>query len=520
MNGLATFSSFRIKSTKLLETKPRVFIFVSNSKFIFTMFKHFVFSGLFFFASLLSIQADSIWTVASVPNPTLIGSGYISDPDQVLPYEQRTAILSYLKAIKDSTDNEVAVVIVNSIGEAVPHDFGVELFNFWGIGVKGKDNGLLIFLVMDQRRVEFITGYGMEGVLPDAICKRIQMVAMVPRFKEGAYGKGLQDGLDWVYKIMKDPANEAYLASQAEFIEHHEAQEDGVTYVWIVFVLYLMFAIAAYYDRNENFAFGSRKSLFVTHPQVKKIPINRFWWIVWYVLTPLLFFIYLFQNPNTESIIGAAYFLSLIWVLERTYRSNAWFEVKKDADTYNQYLAFKKLQTGLVIAAIVFPIFGWYLIWWLLRKLNIIRNTPRPCGTCGALMKKLDEKSDDAKLKSGQLKEEELGSVDYDVWVCEKGHKHDVLKFESNLTTYSACKKCGFKTVKVTDRTTLVSATEYSTGTGERTYTCMHCQHLWKETYTIPKVTKSSSSSGSSSSGGSSSFGGGSSGGGGSGSSW
>jgi uncharacterized protein len=521
INGLATFSSFRIKSTKLLETKPRVFIFVSNSKFIFTMFKHFIFSGLFFFASLLSIQADSIWTVASVPNPTLIGSGYISDPDQVLPYEQRTAILSYLKAIKDSTDNEVAVVIVNSIGEAVPHDFGVELFNLWGIGVKGKDNGLLIFLVMDQRRVEFITGYGMEGVLPDALCKRIQMVAMVPRFKEGAYGKGLQDGLDWVYKIMKDPANEVYLASQAEFIEHHDDMDGIPEFAWITLGVFLVFVAWSYYVRHDNKAFGSPYALKSSGSQLKNTPIRRSWWIFWHVVLPIPFLLAIFAKPTIGVILFSLWCLSLVWVLERTVRLNRWFETIKDPDTYKQYLAFNKSRTGYVMAAIVFPVLGWYLVWWFLSKLKKIRNTPRPCSTCGALMKKLDEKSDDAKLVAGQKKEEELGSVDYDVWVCDKGHKHDVLKYESSLTSYDACKKCGFITSKVTDRTTLIAATEYSTGTGQKTHTCKHCGHVRLETYTIPKITASSSSSGGSSGGGGgSSFGGGSSGGGGSGSSW
>lgn len=100
-----------------------------------------------------------------------------------------------LVALEDSTTAQVAVVFVNSIGEQIPEDFATALFKKWGIGYDKKDNGLLMLFVKDKRRMEFETGFGLEGILPDAICKRIQTEKMVPYAKIGSYDKAVIEGV-------------------------------------------------------------------------------------------------------------------------------------------------------------------------------------------------------------------------------------------------------------------------------------------------------------------------------------
>lgn len=73
--------------------------------------------------------------------------------------------------------------------------FAIQLLNQWGVGKKGKDNGLVILLVTDQRCIQFYTGYGLEGVLPDAICKRIQTKYMIPYLKDGNWNEGMVAGI-------------------------------------------------------------------------------------------------------------------------------------------------------------------------------------------------------------------------------------------------------------------------------------------------------------------------------------
>ena len=80
--------------------------------------------------------------------------------------------------------------------------FATDLFQHWGLGKKGEDNGLLIQLVTGQRAVVFETGYGLEGVLPDAICYRLQQQYMLPDFKAGDYSRGMLKGVGAVSRYL------------------------------------------------------------------------------------------------------------------------------------------------------------------------------------------------------------------------------------------------------------------------------------------------------------------------------
>ena len=90
---------------------------------------------------------------------------------------------------------QTVVAVVPSIGDADCFDFCHQLLNSWGVGQKGKDNGLVILLVTDQRCIQFYTGYGLEGPLPDAICKRIQTRDMIPYLKDGHWSEGMIAGI-------------------------------------------------------------------------------------------------------------------------------------------------------------------------------------------------------------------------------------------------------------------------------------------------------------------------------------
>lgn len=109
-----------------------------------------------------------------------------------------------LFSLQEANTSEVAVVALQSIGDDDIDDFATELFTRWGIG-KQNDNGLLVLLILDQRRITFRTGYGIEGILPDAICKRIQTQYVIPQFKQGDYDKGILDGMNVITRILTTP---------------------------------------------------------------------------------------------------------------------------------------------------------------------------------------------------------------------------------------------------------------------------------------------------------------------------
>lgn len=190
---------------------------------------------------LLAFAADG-YTVETVPNVRLQDARqYVSDPASLLSRAAKDSINTMLGRLESSTGIEVAVVMAPSIGEADAFDFGVELFRKWGIGKKKSDNGLLILYVDDQHTIRFVTGYGIEGTLPDATCKRIQQRYMVPAFKNGNRDEGMVAGV----KAVQQTLDGTMEAEQA-------ADEDDETEGMILFlVVVAIMAFAMLYRRKR-----------------------------------------------------------------------------------------------------------------------------------------------------------------------------------------------------------------------------------------------------------------------------
>lgn len=147
---------------------------------------------------------------------------------------------------------------------------------------------------------------------------------------------------------------------------------------------------------------------------------------------------------------------------------------------------------------------------WLFKRIR--RYKARVCPVDRSKMELLAEHWDDNHLQQGQIAEEELKSVDYDVWECPKCQHRTIEAYRALFTRYGACRSCGFRTVEG-ETEILEHPTTTSTGLKQIDYTCHHCHDHYSTTKTIPKKSSSSSS-------GSSSFGGGSSSGGGASGSW
>lgn len=162
------------------------------------------------FACLIAVTAwaagDSVKeykSVDDVPNVRLTDvRRYVSDPTNILSPAATDTIDAILGRLEKSTGIETAVVMLPSIGENDIFDFSTSLFRKWGIGKKKSNNGLLILFVMDQHKVRFATGYGIEGTMTDAMSKRIQMQYMVPAFKRSDWNKGMVDGVRATAKVL------------------------------------------------------------------------------------------------------------------------------------------------------------------------------------------------------------------------------------------------------------------------------------------------------------------------------
>ncbi len=129
------------------------------------------------------------WALREVPAP----EGYINDFAGVLSASEKAEFVSLVEGLEQRHGDELALVIIDTLPEgfADTRDFAQGLFDNWGVGKADLDNGVIVVLCIGERRVEIITGYGVEGVLPDIFCTRLLEEYAVPHFKDDDWYSGL-----------------------------------------------------------------------------------------------------------------------------------------------------------------------------------------------------------------------------------------------------------------------------------------------------------------------------------------
>lgn len=153
---------------------------------------------------LMSALAAS---VDSVPNPRAQGR-WITDEAGVIAEDAEARMEARIGALHQELGVEIAVVTLDDV-PGDPKGFATELFNHWGVGSANANNGLLVLLVTGQRALEMETGYGLEPVLPDGWLGSMQARDMVPSFKAGDYGAGLEAGIEAVDARLRQRPEEA-----------------------------------------------------------------------------------------------------------------------------------------------------------------------------------------------------------------------------------------------------------------------------------------------------------------------
>ncbi len=113
--------------------------------------------------------------------------GFVNDRAGVLQERTRAQLESFLDQVRRKTGAEFAVLTVRSTAPLTPSEYKVKVFETWGLGKKGEDNGLLLLLAVDEGEAWFETGYGLGGILPDGLEARIVREEMAPRFHAKDY---------------------------------------------------------------------------------------------------------------------------------------------------------------------------------------------------------------------------------------------------------------------------------------------------------------------------------------------
>jgi len=130
-------------------------------------------------------------------------TGRITDNAQLLSPAVNRSLSDSLQAHEKRTGNQIAVLTIPALDGVSIEDYAVRVFESWKLGQKGKDNGVLIVVVPNDRRMRIEVGYGLEGTLTDAMAGRIIQLIMTPKFKNGDFDGGIADGAKAVMEVLE-----------------------------------------------------------------------------------------------------------------------------------------------------------------------------------------------------------------------------------------------------------------------------------------------------------------------------
>lgn len=162
----------------------------------------------------------------------------VNDFADVLSAQETEQLESKLFAFDDTSSTQIAIVIINSLEDYAPDydigDYGQRLADKWGIGQAGKDNGVLVLVAIEDRRVTIQSGYGLEGAIPDAFARRIIDNDITPAFRYGNYYEGLDKATD---RLMTYSAGE--YEAEGRGTENYKAP--AFIFIIFIFIIVLLF---------------------------------------------------------------------------------------------------------------------------------------------------------------------------------------------------------------------------------------------------------------------------------------
>lgn len=482
--------------------------------------------------------------------------------------------LAQLDSLAASLDaagaGQLGVLVINSTSGVNPRDFATGVFNSWGVGNAGADDGILLFIAVSDRKAEIILGDGSK--VSRSITDAVMRDDVVANMKRGNLDQALlaaARSLDGHMRRVAGKAPPLHVADNhglgpdayvtptratpqsddvlAPFADGQKSFPERSPRSWVVDVndvltasqrAQLDVAASDVYVENEGRVFFLVVKSAGEYPSLDQL-VKRFVGQV-RPLSKLPSAVVALDLSGAAAIHLPEGTVTDAWEYQQVERAQnalrdaamvdrvaAMLEAQRFARQAITHgipprpmgdalaMGFERYKTELTGAGGVGLVLG------LLGLKRWNRRRIRTCEECNQPRELLSDQVEDEHLGAAQLKEESIGSVDYDVWFCGRCNDALVLRYGAFFTAYSSCPQCNAKT-KRSNTTTLRHATEYQGGLQQIDEHCEHCSYRNSYTRTTARITRSSSSSSSSwsSSSSGSSFGGGSSSGGGSSGSW
>ncbi len=179
----------------------------------------------------------------------------ILDNANVLSSEQETELAELINADRLKTGHQTAVLIIPSLEGEVLEQYSIKVARQWGIGEKDKDNGVLLLIAINDRKLRIEVGSGLEGSLTDARSSRIIRNVITPEFKQNDYYNGIRKGIVEIQSATRGEAESASLGSGNSVVENLGGLVEVIVYCG-VFVLFLVSWIVSILARTKTWWAG------------------------------------------------------------------------------------------------------------------------------------------------------------------------------------------------------------------------------------------------------------------------
>ena len=182
-------------------------------------------------------------------------SGRVVDQANLLDPQQEAALTAKLQGLETRTKRQLVVATLSSLEGYEISDYGYRLGRHWALGQDGKgetekDNGAILIVAPNERKMRIEVGYGLEPVLTDGLSSTIIRNDITPLFKAGDFAGGINAGVDRIVTQLELPADEAAKIAQAA--QQRQGKDEGIPFGAIIFILFLIFFVFLPMIRSTN----------------------------------------------------------------------------------------------------------------------------------------------------------------------------------------------------------------------------------------------------------------------------
>lgn len=167
----------------------------------------------------------------------------VIDQTNILSVQDKQSLSDQILKLHQQGKAQIGVIIVPTTGQEAIFDYAMRVAEQWQLGTAKRDNGLLMVIAINDRKIQILTGYGLEGVLPDIVVGQIIRNQITPYFKQAEYAQGIQAGLSEIERILNlDPeiaqqAAQQLKEQQAQALHEQQARSQLWTYALMIVVV-------------------------------------------------------------------------------------------------------------------------------------------------------------------------------------------------------------------------------------------------------------------------------------------